>query len=231
MRSGAVVSKPKSQKIKIETESGAVSGILDLPKAATAGMLLAHGAGAGMNHKFMATLAARLVTREIAVLRFQFPYMEAGRKRTDHPSVAVATVVAAAVELRQQLPRIPLFAAGKSFGARMTTTAASEGLLTDIKGIICYGFPLHPADQPSIKRAQHLASVPSRLLFLQGTRDKLAELDLIRGVCAKLPSADLHIVEGADHGFDVLKRSGRTAEDVLEELANESKRFVDSLLS
>lgn len=179
-----------------------------------------------MHHAFLRDLSTALVARGFAVLRFQFPYMEAGKKRPDSPKVACATVAAAVAALRKRVPDLPLFGAGKSFGSRMTTTAASEGLLEDLSGIICFGFPLHPAGQPGIKRAEHLKQVAVKMLFLQGTRDDLADLKLMRGVCKKRPRAKLHIVEGADHGFAVLKRSGRTPADVLEELANEAAGFA-----
>jgi predicted alpha/beta-hydrolase family hydrolase len=201
--------------------------ILDLPTKVVAGLTLAHGAGAGMHHQFMTELAASLVARGFAVLRFQFPYMESGKKRVDSPAIATATVASAVEALRKQIPKkVPIFAAGKSFGSRMTTTAAAEGLLKDVEGIICYGFPLHPAGKPGITRADHLPQVLMRTLFLQGTRDDLADLKLMRGVCKKLPLAKLHVIEGADHGFDVLKRSGRTSREVMEELADESLRFA-----
>ena len=140
--------------------------------------------------------------------------------------MATATVAAAVSKLIARLPNVPIFAAGKSFGARMTTTAAAEGLLGDVNGLICYGFPLHPAGQPGVKRAQHLADVKVKMLFLQGTRDGLADLKLMRKVCRKLPRAQLKIIDGADHSFGVLKRSGRVPEDVFSELADESVAFV-----
>jgi predicted alpha/beta-hydrolase family hydrolase len=223
------VAKVLAKKIKIETGSGKVSAILDLPNKVIAGVTLAHGAGAGMNHAFMEELASSLTSLGFAVLRFQFPYMEAGKKRTDRPPIATATVVAAVSTLRERVPDVPIFAAGKSFGARMTTTAASEGLLDKIAGVICYGFPLHTPGEPDIKRAVHLARVPLPILFLQGTRDELADLKLMGKVCAKLPRAHLHVVEGADHAFAVLKRSGRSSKDIFEELARESLRFSQNL--
>lgn len=213
-------------KLNIKTSRGPVSGILDLPNKVVAGLTLAHGAGAGMRHEFMAQLTSSLTAVGFAVLRFQFPYMEAGKKRTDHASVATAVVADAVSELKKRVPGVPIFASGKSFGARMTTTAAAEKLLGGVEGIICYGFPLHSAGEPDVKRATHLAKVPIPMLFLQGTRDNLADLKLMRLVCRKLPLAKLHVVEGADHGFAVLKRSGRTSKEVFEELARESLRFV-----
>lgn len=216
----------KQQRLKIETKPGPVSAILDMPTKVAAGITLAHGAGAGMNHEFMVKLAAALTSVGFAVLRFQFPYMETGKKRTDHPSIATATVASAVEILRKKVPKVPIFAAGKSFGARMTTTAASENLLSDVKGIICYGFPLHMPKAPDIKRAKHLAGVKMPILFLQGDRDNLADLKLMRSVCKKLPRANLHVVEGADHGFAVLKRSGRAPEEVMQELVGASLKFA-----
>lgn len=225
--------KTRSRSLKIKLPSGSVSAILDLsptPKIKAA-IALAHGAGAGMRHAFMSDLAQALARAGFAVLRYQFPYMEAGRSRTDSPAIATATVKAAVETLRTKISA-PIFAAGKSYGSRMTTTAASEGLLTGVRGIICYGFPLHPPYEPSTTRAEHLARNPLPTLFLQGTRDDLADLRLMRGVCKKLGKmAKLHIVDGADHGFEVLKRSGRTDAQVLEELVAETLRFAGTWLS
>ena len=220
----------KRQKLKIKTPSGVVSGVLDLPSKVVGAVALAHGAGAGMNHEFMVKLAAALTARGFAVLRYQFPYMEAGRRRVDSPAVATATVAAAVAKLVARLPGVPVYAAGKSFGARMTTTAAAEGRLASVAILICYGFPLHPVDKPGVTRAQHLADVSMKMLFLQGTRDKLADLKLMKRVCRKLPRAKLKIIEGADHSFGVLKRSGRLAEDVFSELADDSVVFAKTCL-
>lgn len=216
----------KTQKVKIKTESGVVTGVINLPSKIVAAVALAHGAGAGMHHVFMKTLTAALTARGVAVLRYQFPYMEAGRKRVDAPSVATATVAAAVSKLIARVPKVPVFAAGKSFGARMTTIAAADGRLANVDGLICYGFPLHPAGKPGVIRAQHLNQVPMRMLFLQGTRDGLADLKLMTRVCRKLPRAKLKFIEGADHSFGVLKRSGRSPEDVFGELASESVAFI-----
>lgn len=179
-----------------------------------------------MQHRFMTELAAALVARGFAVLRFQFPYMEKGGTRTDAPAIATAAIAAAFETLRAQVPDVPLFAGGKSFGARMTTTAAAEAQLTGVKGLICFGFPLHPSGKPGLARAKHLEAVKNRMLFLQGTRDALADLKLMHDVCAKLSRATIHVVDGADHGFEVLKRSGRTPEDVMNELADTAAKFA-----
>lgn len=200
-------------------EGGSTSGLLDVPAAAQACFVFAHGAGAGMNHPFMSAIARGLPQRGIASLRFQFPYLEQGSKRPDPPRVAQAAVRAAVAEAAKQLPGLPLFAGGKSYGGRMTTQAQAAQPLTDVRGIVLVGFPLHPAGQPSAERAAHLEHVALPMLFLQGTRDALAGLELIRRVTSKLGGrAALRVVENADHSFRVLVRSGRTNEEVLEEL-------------
>jgi predicted alpha/beta-hydrolase family hydrolase len=206
-------------RIAVPAANTTVSGLLDAPADAQAGYVFAHGAGAGMNHAFMAALAKGLLQRGIATLRFQFPYMEQGSKRPDSPAVAQAAVRAAVEEAARRLPDVPLFAGGKSFGGRMTSQAQAAAPLPNVRGIVFVGFPLHPAGKPSIERASHLAEIKVPMLFLQGTRDTLAELDLIRETTAKLGSrATLHVVEGADHSFHVLVRSGRDDAQVREEL-------------
>ena len=172
-----------------------------------------------MHHTFMAAIASGLAERRIATLRFQFPYMEQGSKRPDSAKVAHAAVRAAVREAARRLPDVPLFAGGKSFGGRMTSQAQAAEPLANVRGIVFVGFPLHPAGKPSAERADHLADVQVPMLFLQGTRDTLADLELIREVAANLkPRATLHVVEGADHSFHVLARSGLTDELVREEL-------------
>lgn len=208
-------------------DGGAVSGLLQAPADAQACYVFAHGAGAGMDHPFMSALAAGLAQRAVASLRFQFPYMEQGLRRTDTPKVAQAAVRAAVREAGQRLPGLPLFAGGKSFGGRMTSQAQAAQPLERVEGIVFVGFPLHPAGQPSLERAGHLSQVQSPMLFLQGTRDALADLELIRKVCAQLGErAALHIVEGADHSFHVLARSGRSDEQVREELIGTMARWM-----
>jgi predicted alpha/beta-hydrolase family hydrolase len=198
---------------------GTTSGLLDAPPAAQACYVFAHGAGAGMDHAFMAAIAAGLAERRVATLRFQFPSMEQGSRRPDPPKVAHAAVRAAVHEASRCLPGLPLFAGGKSFGGRMTTQAQALDPLPNVRGIVLLGFPLHPAGKPSSERAQHLAAIRLPMLFLQGTRDTLASLDLIQVTTAKLAGrATLHIVDGADHSFHVLARSGRSDAQVREEL-------------
>jgi hypothetical protein len=183
-------------------------------------LTLAHGAGAGMRHPFMEKLAALLATVGVATLRYEFPYMEQRKSRQDAAPVLHERVAAAAEVARQAAPELPLLAGGKSFGGRMTSQAAAEGVLRDVKGIVFFGFPLHPPGRPGTARADHLAKVAVPMLFLQGTRDEFAPLDLLRPIGESLGSrATLHVIDGADHGFHVLKRSGRTDDDVLRELA------------
>jgi predicted alpha/beta-hydrolase family hydrolase len=203
--------------------AGEVSALWLRPSDAGSLLLFAHGAGAGMRHRFMESAAAGLAARGIATLRYQFPYMEAGGGPPDRAPRLVATIRAACEAGARLAGRhgLPLFAGGKSMGGRMTSTAAAEAPLPGVRGLAFFGFPLHPAGRPSTKRANHLAGVGLPMLFLQGTRDRLAELELLRPVLATLePAPTLHVVEGADHGFHVLKRSGRTDEDVLDELAS-----------
>jgi predicted alpha/beta-hydrolase family hydrolase len=195
------------------------SGVLDAPANAQACYVFAHGAGAGMNHAFMAAMADGLAQRGFATLRFQFPYMEQGGKRPDAPAIAQAAVRAAVDEASRRLPGLPLFAGGKSYGGRMSSQAQAAQPLPGVRGIVFVGFPLHPAGKLSAERAKHLADVTLPMLFLQGTRDELAELELIRQTTGKLGGrATLHVVEGADHSFHVLVRSGRTDAQVREEL-------------
>lgn len=197
-----------------------VSALLLLPPKASCLLVMAHGSGAGMNHSFMSAMANELAAVGIGTLRYQFPYMEQRRGVPDPQPVLLATV-AAAVKLAAKLaPKLPLFAGGKSMGGRMTSLAASEQILEGISGLVFFGFPLHPPKRPGIKRAAHLKLVKQPMLFLQGTRDELADLTLLRPICEGLGAqATLYNVEGADHSFHVLKRSGNTDAEVLAELA------------
>ncbi|MFS2034123.1 alpha/beta family hydrolase [Polaromonas sp. CT11-55] len=200
---------------------GSTSGLLQAPAGAKACYVFAHGAGAGMKHAFMEAMALGLAERGIASLRFNFPFMEQGAKRPDSPAVAHAAVRAAVAEAARHMPGVPLFAGGKSYGGRMSTQAQAAEPLPGLKGLVLLGFPLHPAGEPSTERAVHLAGVKLPMLFLQGTRDSLADLDLITQTTAKLGNkASLHVVEGADHAFHVLVRSGRTDAQVREELCD-----------
>jgi uncharacterized protein len=211
---------------------GTTSGLLDVPANPQALYVFAHGAGAGMDHAFMAAIAGGLAERGVATLRFQFAYMEQGSKRPDLPKVAHGAVRAAVQEAATRLPGLPLFAGGKSYGGRMTSQAQAAQPLPQVRGIVFVGFPLHPAGKPSIERAGHLADVQVPMLFLQGTRDTLADLELIRDMTEKLEDrATLHVVEGADHSFHVLARSGRTDEQVREELLDTMVSWMMKTLS
>jgi uncharacterized protein len=211
---------------------GTISGLLDVPANPQACYVFAHGAGAGMDHAFMTAIASGLAERGVATLRFQFPYMEQGSKRPDLPKVAHGAVQAAVQEAATRLPGLPLFAGGKSYGGRMTSQAQAAQSLPQVRGIVFVGFPLHPAGKPSIDRAGHLADVQVPMLFLQGTRDTLADLELIRDMTEKLEDrATLHVVNGADHSFHVLARSGRTDEQVREELLDTMVNWMKRLSS
>lgn len=215
-------------------DATALPGLLRVPAEARALYVLAHGAGAGMRHAFMEALAAALADEGVATLRWEFPYMAAGGRRPDRPAVALPAVrraVATGRRLRDELdPALPLFAGGKSFGGRMTSTAAAESPLDDVRGLVFVGFPLHPAKRPGTTRAEHLADVGPPMLFLQGTRDALAELDLLRPVVVALgPRATLHLEDDADHGFHVRKRSGRDDPAVIRSLAGAAAEWMDSV--
>jgi predicted alpha/beta-hydrolase family hydrolase len=210
---------------------GNVSALLLLPDRPRALYVVAHGAGAGMRHAFLETVAAGLARRHIATLRYQFPYMEAGARRPDPPAVAVATVRAAVRRAALAAPDLPLIAGGKSFGGRMTSTAQSAAPLPGVRGLAFLGFPLHAPGRPGTARAEHLAKVTVPLLFLQGSRDEFADLELLRGVSAGLGQrARLHVVDGADHSFHVLKRSGRTDAEVTDELLDTVAYWTDEVI-
>ena len=208
-----------------------VSGLLMRPSDARWLYLLAHGAGAGMRHPFLETIAHALAEREVATLRYQFPYMERRASRPDPPAVAAATVRAAAAEAARLAPGLPLVAGGKSFGGRMTSTAQAEQPIAGVRGLVFLGFPLHPPGRPGDSRAEHLAKVQIPMLFLQGTRDDFADLKLLTPLVQRLGErATLHLVEGGEHSFHVLKRSGRTDAEVLEELAAAVEEWATKLL-
>lgn len=201
-------------------DGGSVSALLLAPPAAIAAYVFAHGAGAGMEHPFMTALAQALASHAIATLRYQFPYMETAAKRPDPPVRAQAAVRAAVAEAARRLPGVPLIAGGKSFGGRMTSQAQAAAPLAHVRGLAFVGFPLHPPKQPSRTRADHLADLAVPMLFLQGTRDELADLGLLRALVADLGArATLTVVDDADHSFHVRKRSGRTDAQVIEDMA------------
>ncbi len=207
-----------------------VSALLCVPQRGMACFVLAHGAGAGMTHPFMAAVANGLFERRVATLRFQFPSMEAGAKRPDRPSLAHRAIRAAVAAAARSAPALPLFAGGKSFGGRMTSQAQAETALPGVRGLIFLGFPLHPPKQPSVDRAAHLAASNVPLLFLQGTRDALADPALLVPVVERLgPRASLALFEGADHSFHVPVRSGQTDADVLASLLDRLVAWVEPL--
>jgi len=210
--------------------AGEVSAILIRPAAARWLYVFGHGAGAGMRHPFMEDAATALAGRGFATFRYQFAYQEKGSRRIDPQPILLATVRAAIHAARGVAPDLPLLAGGKSMGGRMTSLAASKEPLPFVKGIAFFGFPLHPAGAPGQGGADHLALVEVPMLFLQGTRDTLADLGLLRPVIDNLGSrATLHVVDGADHGFHVLKRSGRTPADVMDELTRTMEEWAERL--
>ena len=212
---------------EVEVDLGGHPGLAVRPRGARALYVMAHGAGAGMRHVFMTDMAAALADREIATLRWEFPYMAAGRPRPDRPEVAEAAVREVWRAAAKRYATLPRFAGGKSFGGRMTSRAHATGPLADVCGLIFIGFPLHPPEKKGIERAEHLAQAAGPMLFLQGSRDDLADLALLRPVVTTLgPRATLHVIEAADHGFDVLVRSGTTRERVLAELATTISAWI-----
>jgi predicted alpha/beta-hydrolase family hydrolase len=208
-----------------------VSGIFMRPPNARACFVFAHGAGAGMEHASMATIAEGLMQRGIATLRYQFPYMEQGRKRPDAPALCHAAVRAAVAEARRLAPDLPLFAGGRSFGGRMTSQAQAVEPLPEVRGLVFLAFPLHPPKQPSDERARHLFEVQIPMLFLQGTRDALASLDLLQPLSERLGErATLVLAEHADHSFHVPARSGRTDTEVRDELLDAMAEWISTRL-
>lgn len=209
---------PKTVAIAIDGAQP-VSGLWLLPQKPRACLVLAHGAGAGMTHKTMTAIADGLAERGFATLRYQFPYMERGSKRPDLPAIAHAAVRAAVAEAGRRSPKLPLFAGGKSFGGRMTSQAQALQPLPGVCGLVFFGYPLHPAGKPSAERAAHLAEVTVPMLFLQGSRDTLAEVDLLRPVVADLGKrATLALFADADHSFHVPAKTGRKDAEVLAEI-------------
>jgi uncharacterized protein len=220
---------PKPIRFEVEGR-GHVSALLNRPANARRILVLAHGAGAGMSHPFMGSLSNQLASVGFATLRYQFPYMEARRHVPDSPSILTATVAAAVRTASDEASGLPLFAGGKSMGGRMTSQAAAEGLLAGVTGFVFFGFPLHPPNRPGITRADHLTRVNQPMLFLQGTRDAFADLELLRPIITKLgPRATLHLIEGADHSFHVPKKSGKTDTDILAELADVTSSWSGKL--
>jgi predicted alpha/beta-hydrolase family hydrolase len=221
---------PRAVTVAVD-DARSVSGLLQRPTDARACYVLAHGAGLGMTHPFMASVAGGLAPRGIATLRYQFPYMEQGSKRPDPPKLAQATVRAAVAEASCLAPRLPLVAGGKSYGGRMTSQAQAEAPLSGVRGLAFLGFPLHAAGRPSSDRAAHLAEVKIPMLFLQGTRDALADVKLMRALAQQLGArATLILFEDADHSFHVPTRSGQTDEKVRAAMLDALARWIDALV-
>jgi len=216
-------------RITIDADTS-VSVLIDAPAAPHAACALAHGAGAGMTHPFMARAAAALAARGIATLRYQFPYMERGSKRPDVPKVAHAAVRAAVAETARRWPGLPLIAAGKSFGGRMSSQAQSAAPMPGVSGLLFFGFPLHPTAKPSIERAQHLAAIRVPMLFVQGTRDEMADVSLIESTVGALGRhARLHWIQDGDHSLKVPARSQRSQAEVFEGMFDAIARWIENL--
>ena len=225
--------KPAATAVSItDGRSVDVSGLLQTPSRPRACYVFAHGAGAGMKHPFMAAMAEGLAACGIATLRYQFPYMERGSKRPDPPQLAHATVRAAVAAASRVLPDLPLIAGGKSFGGRMTSQAQAIAPLPGVRGLAFLGFPLHPAGKPSSERADHLSAVHIPMLFLQGTRDQLATLELIEPLCGSLGErSTLQLFADADHSFHVPARSGRTDADVREAVLDALSAWIAAAIT
>ena len=223
---------PNAQAARITIDSDtSVSALLDRADAPSAAYVFAHGAGAGMTHPFMERAAGAFASRNIATLRYQFPYMERGSKRPDTPKVAHAAVRAAVAEAARALPGVPLLAGGKSFGGRMTSQAQAAAPLPGVAGLVFLGFPLHPAGKPSIERAQHLAAIKIPMLFVQGTRDEMADVSLIESTVGALGArASLHWVQDGDHSFRVPARSARDPSQVLDGVFDAVERWIERVI-
>jgi predicted alpha/beta-hydrolase family hydrolase len=216
--------------LKISVGPGVtVSGLLLNPPVSKALLVLGHGAGAGMRHPFMEALGRELAGVGVATFRYQFPYMEDRRRVPDSPLVLTSTVQAAVRTAAEEAPGLPVLAGGKSMGGRMTSQAAAEGKLEGVRGLVFFGFPLHPPKRPATKRGEHLSGVRVPMLFLQGTRDDLADLTLLRSIVKGLGAlATMHVIDGADHSFHVLKSSGNTDSAVVRELAETTARWAQN---
>jgi len=211
----------------VSEKGGAVSGLLLKPEGSRALLLLAHGAGAGMRHRFMEDAAAKLAARGVATLRYQFPYMEKRTKRPDSEGVLTDTVRAAVVAGKKHAGDLPLFAGGKSMGGRMTSLAAAKAPLDPVRGLVFFGFPLHAAGRPGAERGRHLTEIDIPMLFLQGSRDALADLKLLKPLCKQVGrSAELFVVEGGDHSFHMLKSAGRSDEEVLDAITAQAAEWM-----
>jgi uncharacterized protein len=210
-------------------EAGEVSALLMKPEGATHVMVLGHGAGADMRHRAMQALAERLAENRIATFRYNFPFME-NRKPVGSPLVAIATVSSAVLAAQKIVRELPMLAGGHSYGGRMTSHAAAESKLEDVKGLIFFSFPLHPPDKPGTQRAEHLGAIEQPMLFLSGTRDALASLELLEPVVEKLGGrASLHLLQTADHSYKILKRTRVSKEDIFVEMARVARDWADKL--
>lgn len=223
------MARSESKPIKIAVDgSRQVSALLLAPAKARACYVLAHGAGAGMTHPFMEAIATELSGRGVATLRYQFPYMEQKGRRPDPPKIAHAAVRAAVAEAARQMPGVPLVAGGKSFGGRMTSQAQAASAMDGVRGLAFLGFPLHAAGKPSDERAAHLFDVKVPMLFLQGTRDALADLTLLQPLCRKLGRrATLRLFDEADHSFHVPAKTGRKDPEVRSEMLDALAAWID----
>jgi predicted alpha/beta-hydrolase family hydrolase len=219
---------PETRQFTLHVSAGqTVSALLLRPVAARACYVFAHGAGAGMYHSFMADFAAGLAARSVATLRYQFPFMERGSRRPDAPASAHATVRAAVAAAHAHCAGLPLLAGGKSFGGRMTSQAQAKEPLPGVRGLVFVGFPLHPAGKPSLERAEHLSKVDVPMLFLQGTRDELADVALVNSVVERLGArATLALFDDADHAFHVRASSGRNDAQVREAMLDCSAEWI-----
>ncbi|ELR73914.1 Putative hydrolase [Fulvivirga imtechensis AK7] len=215
-----------SFKLHISEGAGAVTCEIIEADKPIAILALAHGAGAGMHHSFMLQLAAALASSRISTIRFNFPYMEQGKKRPDTPKIAQETIYRVILETHHRYPALPIYAGGKSFGGRMTSQLAAFRQLAELKGLVFFGFPLHPPGKPSVQRADHLQQVPIPMLFLQGTRDKLATPELMKQTTEHLDKSKLIFLDGADHSFQMLKSSGRSQQEVFNALASLTAKWV-----
>lgn len=224
--------RPEELRFQASRSAGEVSALLLRPADARCLLVLGHGAGAGMRHAFMEEISARLAERRVATFRYQFPYMEQGRRSPSPRPLLLATVRAAVAAAAERAGDLPLLAGGKSMGGRMTSLAAADAPLAGVAGIVFLGFPLHAAGRPGAERGAHLEQVKVPMLFVQGTRDKLAELELLRPLCESLGArATLHVVDGGEHSFRMLKRSGRSDAEALDEVADAVAAWVERALA
>ena len=213
----------------VNESAGVVSGLVLKPKQAVSLLVFAHGAGAGMRHRFIEDLSQRLAALGVATMRYQFPYMEKRVRRPDSEGVLIATVQAALTAADKYSDGLPIFAGGKSMGGRMTSLALAKAPLEKVYGLIFFGFPLHAPGAPSAERGKHLADVQAPMLFIQGSRDALADLKLLKPLCADLSGrAELFVVDGGDHSLHMPKRSGRTDNEVLDEVAAKTSSWMDA---